>query len=413
MGATFWLFPAIKMNLDIQNHSKMGKMNIIMLTSNMVNQGTYWRTFEFAKRLVDIGHDVTIIATSPKNKNKISVIKQDGITLVLMPDLFKGPLRSGWDPYNTLMRINYIKSQRYNFQIVHAFESRPTVIYPSLIMQKKGAKLVMDWCDWFGRGGSVEERPNPIIRTLLRPFETYYEEHFRSRALATTVICTTLRNRAIYLGVKENTITIIPNGLNNSNIKYIDKFEARRRLKLDRNLFIVGYIGSIFLQDVKFMAESCDQITKYITNVKFVHIGYTNYPLLKFVSNPDTVIQTGAIPQNILYDYLAACDLCWLPFKNTNANKGRFPYKLSDYLSLGKSIVATNVGDLAEFIKRENVGVVSQDNPLDFSQKTIDLLLDNNKREWYEKQVAVISRDPKYSWEERSRQLEKIYKELI
>lgn len=389
----------------------MDNLNIFMLTSNMINQGTYWRALEFAKRLVDIGHNVTIIASSQGRKKSISILKQNGITLALMPDLFQGPLRSGWDPYNTLMRISFLK--RNKIQIIHAFESRPTVIYPSLISQKKGAKLVMDWSDWFGRGGSVEERPNPIIRTTLRPIETFYEEHFRSRALATTVICSTLRDRAIKLGIQENSISLIPNGLNNSNLKYIDKLEARQRLNLGRNLLLVGYIGAIFLNDVKLMAETCNYITEKNINVKFLHLGYTNYPLKKFVKESETVIQTGTIPQGILNDYLAACDICWLPFKNTNANNGRFPYKLSDYLTSGKPIVSTNVGDSADFIARENVGIITHDNPNDFAEKTIDLLLDYKKREWYETRAVMVSKDPKYSWEERTKQLEEVYKGLL
>lgn len=399
------------MKLAIQNHNNVDSMNIFMLTSNTIYQGTYWRVFEFAKRFVDMGHNVTIVTTSQKNKVFKKVIEQNGISIALMPDLLQGFLRSGWDPYNTLIRISYLRNK--NIDIIHAFESRPTVIYPCLLLQNTHAKLVMDWCDWFGRGGSVEERPNLLIRTLLRPVETFHEEHFRSRAQATTVICSTLRDRAIKLGINKNTISIIPNGLNVSNWNYIDKHEARQLLNLDQNMFFIGYIGSTFLADVKLMAQSVDRITKIINNVQFIHLGYTNYPLKYFTMEPDAVIQTGPISQEILNQYLAACDICWLPFKNTNANKGRFPYKLANYLTSGKPIVATNVGDIANFIVQENVGMISQDNPEDFTQKTIDLLLDNMKREWYENRALMVANNPKYSWEERTRQLEKIYKGLL
>ena len=68
------------------------------------------------------------------------------------------------------------------------WRARPVVLFPALIAQKQGAKLVMDWADLFGRGGSVEERPNPLLRTILRPLRRSSRARFRTRADGSIVI---------------------------------------------------------------------------------------------------------------------------------------------------------------------------------------------------------------------------------
>jgi hypothetical protein len=137
---------------------------------------------------------------------------KNGIQIIEVPNLFKGSIRAGWDIRNLISRIKAIKP--FQFDLVHGFESRPTVIYPALILKKKGIPLFLDWADWFGSGGSIEQRPNFLFRNLFRPIENYYETNFRKTPLGTSVICKSLAKRAIELGVYENDICLLPNGFN-------------------------------------------------------------------------------------------------------------------------------------------------------------------------------------------------------
>jgi hypothetical protein len=145
-------------------------MKILMISYNQVGQGTFLRIYEFARELVKRGQQVTIMATSKNKQFGIKNWEENGIKIVTFPSLFKSGPRFGWDPYSIILRIKWVNSK--NFDLVHGFESRPTVIYPALWLMNKGVPLVLDWCDWFGKGGSVEERPNQIFRyffDLLRP----------------------------------------------------------------------------------------------------------------------------------------------------------------------------------------------------------------------------------------------------
>jgi perosamine synthetase len=153
-------------------------MRVALLVFNPIGKGTYWQAFHLARCLVAGGHQITLVAMASVRGARFSVCSEQGVTIVAAPDLLWGALRSGWDPYSALVRALWLLPHRYD--IVHAFECRPTVLLPALLAGRPPARLIMDWCDWFGAGGSVEERPNPLIRTVLRPVETVFAERFRT-----------------------------------------------------------------------------------------------------------------------------------------------------------------------------------------------------------------------------------------
>ena len=112
-----------------------------MLCYNTTGKGTYWRALQLARGLAQAGHAVSIMSTSRDQALRFTtkLDSPSGIMLIESPDWLRGPLRSGWDLYNTVARIRWQRDQQ--FDLVHAFESRPTVIYPALAWQRRGAKL--------------------------------------------------------------------------------------------------------------------------------------------------------------------------------------------------------------------------------------------------------------------------------
>lgn len=377
-------------------------LRIAMTCFNVEGRGTYLRAFKFATELKKLGHSPTVIAT---NRSGFTINEKivHGVEVVTFPDLLVGPLRSGWDAFDALLRVNWLRKRK--FDIVHAFESRPTAILPALYLHNQGAALYTDWCDWFGMGGAVEERPNPIIRSVLRPIETFFEEHYRIRAKGTTVICTTLKNKALQLGIPLSKIRILPNGLDDSDIHPIPSNEARRLLGLPDSDFIIGYLGASFFRDAQLMMNAFLRIRKMIPHAKLLQIGRSNYEVLR---GKDIRI-TGEVSQRDLNLFLSACDICWLPLRNSNANHGRFPLKISNYLAAGKPVVATNVGDLGPFITQNSVGLISEDTPNAIAENAFRLFNQPDLIREYSENALNLVKDPHYSWARRTRELEDMY----
>ncbi|OQY43469.1 MAG: hypothetical protein B6242_14615 [Anaerolineaceae bacterium 4572_78] len=386
-------------------------MKILLIVFNWVGKGTYWRALKFAEHLCRRGREVTLLATSQHNRIGIEERIINQVRLVETPDLFTGSLRSGWDMWNVCNRIAWLRN--HDFDIVHVFEARPVALFPALYMQRiKHISLVMDWADWFGKGGSVEERPNPIIRNILRPVETFFEEHFRTWADGTTVICTTLQQKATELGVPPNTIVMLPNGCDTERFEVIPHQIARRRLHFPHDMLIIGYMGSIFQHDAELMACAFDIICQQIADVRLLVIGYCPIDIRQLVKKPQYVIQTGFIEDEYLNNHLASCDVCWLPFKNTNANKGRWPLKLNDYMAVGRPTIATAVGDVVSLFETEPIGLLAEDNPMSFAEKSMQLLHDSTLRLEMGTHARHVA-ETRFSWADLTRRLEDLYQYIL
>jgi glycosyltransferase involved in cell wall biosynthesis len=385
-------------------------MKILMLAFNQVHQGTYWRAFCLARELVRRGHQVTLMATSKQNRGKCITREEEGVELVETPDLFSGALRSGWDPWNTLRRIAWLRGRK--FDLVHAFESRPTVIFPALYIHNQGVPLVMDWADWFGKGGSVEERPNPIVRALLRPVETFFENHYRTRAVRTTVICSALYEKAIQLGVPDETILRLPNGADINSRELYPVAEARLAVGLPPNEPVIGYVGTIFPKDAQLMVDAFEIVLRHLPSARLVIAGYCRYDVRSGVSRPENVIQTGFLDNRTLNQYLSSCDLFWLPLRDSNANRGRFPYKLTDYMALNRPVVATTVGDIPEILNNEGIGLLSPDSAQPFAECTLQLLANPGQREEMGRKARKLA-ETRFSWKEISVELETLYQAAL
>lgn len=389
-------------------------MRILMLLFGVEGKGTYWRALHLARALARRGHRITVLATSRANHLRFDTRPdtQAGVTLVESPDMLWGPLRSGWDPWNLISRIAWIRKQQ-QFDLLHAFESRPVSILPALYGRRRGhTRLILDWCDWFGRGGSVEEYPNPLVRSILRPIETYFEEHFRRYADGTTVINTVLRQRAIALGVSPQSILLLRNGSDVENLHPYPQLKARQTVGLPVDELIIGYVGAIYYKDAVLMARAFDIIREIEPRARLLLIGYYNQPLERWVAAPGAVYRTGRLRYDELKLYLAACDVCWLPLCDSLANRGRWPLKLNDYMAIGRPIVATSVGDITAFFQEYPIGLLARDEPQDLAAKVLALLNNPEQREVMGRYARHLA-ETVFTWDSLAEQLELFYYRVL
>lgn len=378
---------------------------------NRIGRGTYWRALNFGRELVKSGHSVTVLAMSDRRILRFTEYYDDGVRIIESPDLLPGIFRSGWDIWDVVRRILRVK--HLHFDLVHSFECRPVAIYPALYLHKiQKIPLVTDWGDWFGRGGSVEERANPFIRMILRPIETYYEENYRADANGTTVINEFLRNKAIGLGVDPGTILLLRNGSDIKNIQPLPKEEAREQLHLPRLDPIIGYIGSIFHQDAELMAEAFLKMKEDMPNVKLLVAGYFNADIEMLTGCPESIIRTGVIDFKEIGLFLSACDICWLPLRDSGANRGRWPIKLNDFIAAGCPVVTTDVGDLGEFVTDNGFGLVSPDVAHKLSEVVLSLISDPERCLQMGMKARHIA-ETTYSWKNVAKQLENFYVRVI
>lgn len=385
-------------------------MRVLMSLYNQVGRGTYWRALPLAQELARRGHEVTCLAISPRQRWGFACRTIKGVKIVETPDMLPGSLRSGWDPWDVVARLHWLQGRA--FDVVHAFEGRPVALLPALFVHRRqGIPLLLDWCDWFGRGGSLEERTSPLQRAVLGPVETFFEEAPRSRASGVTVINRVLHDKALALGVRPERLLLLPNGCNVDDIHPGDRQEARRDLGLPQAVRLIAYTGAIFRRDAQLMAAAFDRILAAQRDARLLLVGYCNIAVEELVQEPAAVLRTGPVSYSQLASYLAACDLGWLPLCNSGANQGRTPLKMHDMIAAGRPVVATRVGDL-DWLEEAGVGRLAMDTPGDLARQTLELLDDRAELE----QMGRLARrlaETVLAWEHQARKLETFYQDLV
>ena len=333
---------------------------LLMLSFNRVGKGTYWRALGFARELVRRhGYDVTLLAVAAARRRGFAERQVDGVQVVESPDLLP---QSGYDLWDALQRVAWVRQRP--FDLIHAFENRPVNILPALAARRQQQiPLFSDWCDWFGRGGSVEQRPNPLLRAALRPVETYLEEHFRPGMTGTTVINTILQQKALALGVPADRLLLLPNGADTEAIRPQARQTVRARLGLPEEALLLGYTGAMFQEDAALMAAAFEAIHGRFPQTRLLLIGYGTVAVEEMVQARTAVLRTGPVSHQQLADYVAACDVGWLPLADNAANRGRFPMKVNDFLAAGRPLLVSDVGDLGDFVRQRQVGWAAQAEP--------------------------------------------------
>jgi glycosyltransferase involved in cell wall biosynthesis len=357
-------------------------MNLLFLNHNVARQGgTFYRAFDIARVLVERGHSVTLLTISATRRIGYFREVSAGVEIIHTPDMLWGIGRTGWDLWDALSRMWFLRGKQWD--VIHAWDSRPAVILPALYARHQSgstnAKLILDWCDWWGRGGTQAERSNPLV-SLMNPVETFFEEHYRTRADGTTVISKALFHRAERLGVASDSIHLLPQGCDIEKFSPHDSPPAVEKLGLPSDTFLVGYLGALIKSDADLLWETFRLLFQGQPKCLAVLIGHQRQIIPDDVMRSGRLRKIGFVSEELLGDYLAACHVFLAPLGDTIASQARWPSKVNLFLAAGKPIVMTHVGDLAELLLQENAAAIVGCNPVELARETQRLLLDPQLR---------------------------------
>lgn len=391
-------------------------MRILYLTHNVTwkGGGAFFRAFHQARYLVRRGHQVTVLSIAPQSRTQFHQFEAEGVRIVETPDLLRGSARTGWDPWDTLRRIAYLKGEDYD--LVHGLESRPAVALPALWLKRRtGLPVILDWADWYGRGGTATERSR-WIRTFMHPVETFCEERFHPLADGVVAMGEPLLERAAALGVPRARMINLLHGCDPEGLTPFGIEEARSRLaRVPDDAYVLGYVGVMRSTTAELLFASLPIIKQLAGRpVKVVCAG--NHKLKDFRSYVpagcmDDVIETGWVDYEELNLYLSSSDVMVLPFQRMIATDSIWPSKLNDYLAVGRPTVATNMRILQPIYQRYDIGVLAEDNPQAFAEAVVGLLHDPSRRAGMMIAARALA-EGDLSWERLVDRLEEFYIKL-
>jgi len=350
-----------------------------MLNHNVAwRGGTFYRAYHVGRYLVWRGHSVTLLTISTDKRWGFEREVSEGVEIIHTPDLLWGLGRTGWDIWDTLWRVGYLFNK--SFDIIHAFDSRPAVILPALICRKiNGGKLVLDWADWWGRGGTQAERKGRLTH-LVDPIETFFEEAFRTQADGTTTISEALYERALALGVRPESARILKQGCDLESVPVSDRGEARRRLALSEDQSIAICVGALMPADAALFFYSLRILFQKNSTCHVFMIGKHGVQIPGDLKQSGQFTETGFVPEATLQDYVSACEVVIIPMADTLASRTRWPSRANPVLTAGRAIVISRVGDLPHLLEQEGAAVVVGHDPLEVSNGCLRLFQDASLR---------------------------------
>lgn len=335
------------------------------------------KIIEQAEVLSQLGHDVTLVATSKTNKWKIETFVKNGVHYVISPSILPGKFRHGADIYDAIRRSFYL-TKNMDFDIIHAIDSRPSVILPALYLKKKKKiPLVLEWSDLYSGGGTISERSSKLYENTLGRIESFFETAFRKHADGATAITSFLKNKLIENGFDENKILIHRMGCLVSENKLFKKEKAREELKLSTSGITIGHLGKIYPKDHELLIESFNIIIQKNRDARLLFIGNVENNLKASNAGIDYL---GFLDRDQFNLHCNAVDFFVLPLKKNITNMARWPSKVGDYFSFAKPVVSTAISDLEEIFLSNNLGLLANDNPNDFAVAMQKLI--NTQENW-------------------------------
>jgi glycosyltransferase involved in cell wall biosynthesis len=164
------------------------------------------------------------------------------------------------------------------------------------------------------------------------------------------VVSRVLRDQLINHGVPTAKIVINPNAVDPERFRPdIDGTLIRKKHKLDEREIVVGFSGTFgHWHGIPTLVRAIE----LVDGVRWLLIG--DGPLRNLVDHTrPNVVLTGLVPHAEVPSYLAACDILVSPH-GRQADGGEFfgsPTKLYEYMAMGKPIVASAVGQIADVLE--------------------------------------------------------------
>jgi glycosyltransferase involved in cell wall biosynthesis len=336
----------------------------------------------------------------------------DQVHVTEMPDVAAARLRhGGLSPLDILGRMAWVS--RRSFDVIHTFEHRPAVSLPALVGKHRGAVLVSDWSDLWGRAGIGGERKGPEA-WILGTLDEYWETRYRKWADAFTTINATLWDRVEGLGLPEPRRLMLPPGANVDLIRPLPQADMRRLYSLPKDAHVVVATG-FAPYDEDLLSETIVEILS-LDPAAWALTSGAERTLLQYAVRTrgleGRLRVLGRVPFSEMERVLACADVLLLPYSHKPVNLGRFPNRFGDYLAAGRAIVTQRIGDLGELVVRHGLGLIAPEEPAGFAAAAVHLMEDPALCEELGTRARRFAEDH-LSWEALAHRVENFYSEVL
>lgn len=373
------------------------------------------RMIPLAEELQALGHQVVIVAppyTNPEDSGRTETVR--GVRI----------LNVALGPRHKVLAVPVLAWRMFRValaekpDLVHLFKPKGYGGVAAMIhiaLQRIGLKLpplFLDTDDWEGDGGMNE------LHAYSGPEKRFYrfqELWLLTHAVGVSVASRGLEQLVCGAGVPPDRTIYLPNCVGKTLPGKGEALRARLGVAPDAPVVL------LYTRYFEFSQEKLHylfaEIFKEVPQVRLLVVGKGSRgeeeALLGVAEQSgfrDALCIAGWVEPAEIPDYLAVGDVAVYPFADTLVNRTKCPAKLTELLLAERPVVADRVGQLAEYIRDGESGILCDPDSADeMARRVVELLGDGHRR----RQLGAAGRrylQEHFNWKGAAAKLEEFYR---
>lgn len=241
----------------------------------------------------------------------------------------------------------------------------------------------------------------PVIRKLIR--------YTLGRADRGIAVCEALKKTMVEVGVPDEKVAVIPNGVDLQKFRPAPKEESRKRLGLPDKRLILSVGGIIprkgfhlLVKALKILTEELHEPDPYLVIVGEGEYRRELEQLVSSLGLSRQVYFAGNVSHEELYLWYSAADLFCLA-----SDREGWPNVVMEALACGTPVVATNVWGVPEIIRSERVGLLTKRTEREIAEKISAAL----KKTWSSSEIREYISER--TWERVALSVLEVFKSVL
>lgn len=366
------------------------------------------RAFQLARQLAQRGHTVKIFMPPWHTPDEADQSwQEDGVELRYTP--LKAEMVG---TAVTLIR----ETLAWNPEIVHTFKPKAYSGLTALwiwYFKRRQIRLITDSDDWEGWGGWNDLAP---YSRLQKHFFAWQERWGMAHCHTLTVASRELQKLAQASGVSSKRIHYLPNGPGIGDRTTEAAADRRAELGLTDHPTLLLY-SRLFEFDSGRLLAVLERVRTAVPNFRLLLVGAGLYQenaahfqqQLQDAGLLEHVVDVGWLEESAVPNTLAAADVGLYLMDDTLLNRTKCPVKLADMAYIGLPVVGEAVGQVTEYIKHDQTGLLTPSGDIEGLSSAVIHLLQNKPLQQQFSTAARIHIRHAFTWDILAAQLEDIY----
>ena len=222
-----------------------------------------------------------------------------------------------------------------------------------------------------------EIQPDSQLKNSLIKYESLIMQKLGSIMSDYYITCSeNLRKFCIKTGINEKNVIVIRNSVDTRLFRPLPQLTENKS-----KIFTVLYAGGFQeWQGINNLIEASVLLKNHDIKFKIIGFNKNQIELKNHIKNKleNKVELIDRLSRKELVMQINKSEVCIIPRSSNIVTEVAFPTKFAEYLSVGKPVITTNVGEISLFVKKYNCGYVCKPDPISIADTIMKAKNDYN-----------------------------------